>query len=159
MKDMKNLKNINQKRPKGFMFWIFSGIIMVLLYGMLSDVSRGRIQKIDFSDFMNRVEMVLSIMLLVSVGINILLFVYSRTITDRLARIAVEIVDLRETVTSFANHLKSVYELEMFYGDQTLQALMDHARSFRDYMDQFEYVYILDEEEQEEPEEEQAEDV
>ncbi|MCK5003647.1 MAG: ATP-dependent zinc metalloprotease FtsH [Candidatus Aminicenantes bacterium] len=38
------------------MFWIFSGIIMVLLYGMLSDVSRGRIQKIDFSDFMNRVE-------------------------------------------------------------------------------------------------------
>ncbi len=56
MKDMKNLKNINQKRPKGFMFWIFSGIIMVLLYGMLSDVSRGRIQKIDFSDFMNRVE-------------------------------------------------------------------------------------------------------
>jgi hypothetical protein len=110
-------------------------------------------------DFMNRVEMVLSIMLLVSVSINILLFVYSRTITDRLARIAVEIVDLRETVTSFANHLKSVYELEMFYGDQTLQALMDHARSFRDYMDQFEYVYILDEEEQEEPEEEQAEDV
>ncbi len=56
MKDMKNLKNINQKRPKGFMFWIFSGIIMVLLYGMLSDVSRGQIQKIDFSDFMNRVE-------------------------------------------------------------------------------------------------------
>ncbi len=56
MKDMKNLKNINQKRPKGFMFWIFSGIIMVLLYGMLSDVSRGRITKIDFSDFMNRVE-------------------------------------------------------------------------------------------------------
>lgn len=56
MKDMKNLKNINQKRPKGFMFWIFSGIIMVLLYGMLSDVSRGRVQKIDFSDFMNRVE-------------------------------------------------------------------------------------------------------
>ncbi|MCK5220144.1 MAG: hypothetical protein KAR14_01065, partial [Candidatus Aminicenantes bacterium] len=56
MKDMKNLKNINQKRPKGFMFWIFSGIIMILLYGMLSDVSRGRIAKIDFSDFMNRVE-------------------------------------------------------------------------------------------------------
>ncbi len=56
MKDMKNLKNINQKRPKGFMFWIFSAIIMVLLYGMLSDVSNGRIIKLDFSDFMNRVE-------------------------------------------------------------------------------------------------------
>ncbi len=56
MKDMKNLKNINQKRPKGFMFWIFSGIIVVLLYGMLADVSKGRVKGIDFSDFMNRVE-------------------------------------------------------------------------------------------------------
>jgi len=56
MKDMKNLKNISQKRPKGFMFWIFSGIIIVLLYGMLSEASKGRVKEIDFSDFMNRVE-------------------------------------------------------------------------------------------------------
>ncbi|MEN8154280.1 MAG: ATP-dependent zinc metalloprotease FtsH [Acidobacteriota bacterium] len=56
MKDMKNLKNINQKKPKGFLFWIFSAVIMVLLYGMLTDVSRGRIKEMDFSEFMNRVE-------------------------------------------------------------------------------------------------------
>jgi hypothetical protein len=34
----------------------------------------------------------------------------------------------------------------MFYGDQTLQALMDHARSFREYMDEFDIIYIEEEE-------------
>ncbi len=40
-----------------------------------------------------------------------------------------------------------MYELEAFYGDQTLQALMDHARSFREYMDEFDFIYIPEEEE------------
>lgn len=50
------LKKYKPEKAQGFYVLDFSGIIMVLLYGMLSDVSRGRIQKIDFSDFMNRVE-------------------------------------------------------------------------------------------------------
>jgi hypothetical protein len=45
----------------------------------------------------------------------------------------------------------------MFYGDQTLKALMDHARSFREYMDEFDYIYII--EEQEENAQEKEEEV
>lgn len=57
MTDLKNLKNINQKKPKNsYIFWIFSAIIVVLLYGMLTDTSRGQVVKMNFSDFMNRVE-------------------------------------------------------------------------------------------------------
>jgi hypothetical protein len=37
--------------------------------------------------------------------------------------------------------------MEIFYGDQTLQALMEHARTFREYMEQFDFIYIPDEEE------------
>ena len=96
-------------------------------------------------DFMNRVEMVLSLLLLMSVGINVLLFIYSRNVVTKLVMIADEIADLRDATGSFANHVKSVYEMEMFYGDQTLQALMDHSRSFRDYMDEFDYVYLTNE--------------
>ena len=99
-------------------------------------------------DFMSRLEMVLSLILLVSMGINILLFVYSRNVAQRLLLISAEIDDLRASVASFASHVKSVYEMEMFYGDQTLQALMDHARSFREYMDEFDFIYIPEEEEQ-----------
>ena len=35
-------------------------------------------------DFMSRLEIVLSIILLVSIGINILLFVYSRNVAQKL---------------------------------------------------------------------------
>jgi hypothetical protein len=51
-----------------------------------------------------------------------------------------------------------VYELEMFYGDQTLQALMDHARSFREYMEEFDIIYIP-EEDAEDAETQQIEEI
>ena len=98
-------------------------------------------------DFMSRLEMVLTLILLVSFGINVLLFVYSRNVAQKLVIISNEIDDMRAAAASFASHVKSVYELEMFYGDQTLQALMDHARSFREYMEEFDFIYITDEEE------------
>jgi hypothetical protein len=50
----------------------------------------------------------------------------------------------------------------MFYGDQTLEMLMNHAVSFDEQLDTFEYVYSLTEEEEsafeiEEQEEEEEE--
>jgi hypothetical protein len=109
-------------------------------------------------DFMSRLEMILSLILLLSLGINALLFVYSRNVAQRLVLISDEIDDMRAAAASFAEHVKSVYELEMFYGDQTLQALMDHARSFREYMEEFDFIYITDEEE-EDAETQQIEEV
>ena len=98
-------------------------------------------------DFMSRLEMVLSLILILSLGINDVLFVYSRNVAQKLVIISEEIDDMRAAVASFASHVKSVYEMEMFYGDQTLQALMDHARSFRDYMEEFDFIYIPEQEE------------
>lgn len=97
-------------------------------------------------DFMSRLEMVLTLLLLLSLGINVLLFIYSRNVAQKLVLISSEIDDMRAAATSFAEHVKAVYELEMFYGDQTLQALMDHARSFREYMEEFDIIYIEQEE-------------
>ena len=109
-------------------------------------------------DFMNRLEVILSLILFISLGINVLLFLYSRNVTSRLARIADEIGDLREEATSFATHARSVYELDMFYGDRTLQSLMDHAVAFRDYMGEFDYVYLLDQQEQNDEEDQSEEE-
>ena len=98
-------------------------------------------------DFMSRLEMILSLILMLSLGVNVLLFVYSRNVAQRLVLISDEIDDMRAAAASFAEHVKKVYELEAFYGDQTLQALMEHARSFREYMDEFDFIYIPDGEE------------
>ena len=37
--------------------------------------------------------------------------------------------------------------MEMFYGDQTLQSLMDHAKSLNEQLTTFEYIYSLTEDE------------
>jgi 2-iminoacetate synthase ThiH len=46
-------------------------------------------------------------------------------------------------ITSYRNHIKAVYEMEMFYGDETLQHLMDHTRSLHEVLDEFEDIYEI----------------
>ncbi len=101
-------------------------------------------------NLLTRIEIVASILLTLSVASNIVLFFYSRNLLAKLIRFSNEVFELREETTSFANHLKDVYELEMFYGDMTLGSLMEHAKSFRDYVDSFDYIYILEDDDGEE---------
>jgi enoyl-[acyl-carrier-protein] reductase (NADH) len=96
---------------------------------------------------MSRLEIILGIVSAVSILFNICLVLYARGAIIRLLSISEELGDFHAMVDAFANHLKTVYELEMFYGDQTLETLLQHARSFNDQLDTFEYIYSLTEEE------------
>lgn len=49
-------KNVNQKNSKGILFWLASIIIIIFLWSLLSDVSKGREIELKFSDFMGKVE-------------------------------------------------------------------------------------------------------
>ena len=92
---------------------------------------------------MSRLETVITLVLIVSLIANVGFFVYTRSILSRLLFISEELGDLQQMITSFTNHLQSVYELEMFYGDATLEHLLEHASSFADQMETFEYIYSL----------------
>mgnify|MGYP003627053835 FL=1 len=96
---------------------------------------------------MSKIEIILSVMLLLSVAINIGLFVYAKTVLMRLLNIADELYDLQQMTDNFAKHLNEVYELETFYGDQTLHSLLEHAVSFNEHIETFEHIYHLIEEE------------
>ena len=61
-------------------------------------------------------------------------------------------------VNSFARHLKAVYELDTFYGDQTLSHLLQHAVSFNEQLETFEYIYSLTEDENLEPTDEETDE-
>ena len=98
---------------------------------------------------MSRFEIIASILLTISVLINIGVFTYARGAIVRLLSVSEELGDLQEMVNSFTGHLQAVYELDSFYGDETLRALLEHAISFNEQMETFEYIYSLTEEEQE----------
>ena len=107
---------------------------------------------------MSRLENILSAMLFLSVVLNIGILIYARAAIVRLLSVSEELGDLQQMVNSFTAHLKTVYELDMFYGDQTLHSLLEHAVSFNEQMDTFEYIYSLTEEESAEAAEEEEHD-
>lgn len=56
MTNMKNMKNINQKSPKGLLFWIASLVVIIILWSNLGDFSGSKINTLIFSEFMQEVE-------------------------------------------------------------------------------------------------------
>jgi hypothetical protein len=101
---------------------------------------------------MSRLEIILSCVLTISIFFNIGVFVYARSAILRLLWVSEELGDLKAMVASFSNHIQSVYNTEMFYGDATLSALIDHAKSFDEQLETFEFIYILTETEEEQEE-------
>jgi hypothetical protein len=96
---------------------------------------------------MSRLEIILSAALLVSIIFNVGIFLYARAAITRLLFVSEELGDLQRMIDAFAKHLKSVYDLEMFYGDATLQHLLNHAVSFNEQLETFEQIYSLIEKE------------
>ena len=102
---------------------------------------------------MTELELILSIVIALSVLLNVCVFAYARSAISRLLYVSNELGDLKSMIESFSTHTESVYQMEMFYGDQTLESLMEHANSFNEQLETFEYIYSLTEEEtDEEPE-------
>jgi len=102
---------------------------------------------------------ILSIILAISLIFNVLMYWYSRQLTQKLSFIYDNIGDVSELITNYRTHLKSVYSMEMFYGDETLKFLMDHTRSIgvllEDYEDPEFFVEEFEEEDEDAPQQEE----
>jgi len=81
---------------------------------------------------------ILITVLVASLIFNGVMFWYLQKLTQRLTFIYQNIGEVSEIITNYRAHLKSVYSMEMFYGDETLQYLMDHTRSISTLLEDFE---------------------
>ena len=95
---------------------------------------------------MSRLEIILSAILFISTIFNVGLFIYTRNVVAKLLFVSEELGDLQNMTDALAKHLKRVYELDTFYGDETLHALLQHAVSFNEYLFTFEEIYSITEE-------------
>jgi len=94
---------------------------------------------------MSRLEIILSAILTLSVLLSVGILLYARAAIVRIVSVSEELSDLQQMADSFAYHLKVVYELDSFYGDETLRGLLEHAISFNEQMDTFDYIISLTE--------------
>ena len=97
---------------------------------------------------MTKIEIILSATLTLSLLFNAGLFVYARQVVSKLIQISGELGDLETMIKSFTNHLDSVYNLETFYGDSTLQGLLNHTKDFSEFVTGMKVNFEIEKEEE-----------
>jgi len=77
------------------------------------------------------IDILLGLGLLISVGANILLVRLASWQSRDLTIVSDNLGDLVEIIENYGKHLKKVYELDSFYGDETLKFLLDHTNAVK----------------------------
>jgi len=80
----------------------------------------------------------LSTLFMLSCLANLFFVWYSWRMLQRLNFYEIELHEILGAIKNFTNHLSTVYEMEMFYGDETLQYLLRHAKDLTEAFDQHE---------------------
>ena len=75
--------------------------------------------------------------------LNMFLLWYVWKALKKLLFVSDNISYLHEAMTGFSEHLVSIHELEMFYGDETLKALIEHSKGLKEIINEFEDIHSL----------------
>ena len=81
------------------------------------------------------IEIWLILFLITSIVVNAVLLWLLYAQSSRLYVISTNIDDLLTMIENYKNHLRKIYEMEMFYGDENLKFLLDHTASLVEILD------------------------
>ncbi len=79
----------------------------------------------------------ISIILCISISINVLLGWYLFKLLKRFLFLSDNLDDLFVQLDGYTLHIENVHSLETFYGEPVLQNLMNHSKEVVDYIDDF----------------------
>ena len=86
-------------------------------------------------------------MIYISILINIILVVLIIYISVRALDMYSSIEESFGAIESFRDHLDIVHGLETYYGDETLEALIEHSKELSDFLGEIQESYSLGEKE------------
>ena len=87
----------------------------------------------------------LIIALFLSIIANLLAFWYIRKLLAKVLFVSQNLTDLVDLLITYRNHLKRIYSLDMFHGDETLKFLIKHTNSLLDVLEDYSDIYKLTE--------------
>ena len=82
--------------------------------------------------------MIIEAFLIFSVLINIILIFYTKWVLNNYRDVVLGLENIGNLIAEYVIHLKSVYELEMFYGDETLSSLLEHGKEIVEKLEDIE---------------------
>ncbi len=83
------------------------------------------------------IDTALTIVLLISLGSNLVAFYYIRDLLGRLGWLTQNLTNLSELIDGFKSHIKGVYELEKFYGDNDIKLLTQHTSDLIEVLEDY----------------------
>jgi len=89
----------------------------------------------------------LETVLLISTVFNLFLMWYGYKLLKKYTYASQNTTEMLDVVEKYKKHLRGVYELETFYGDETLQSLLDHSEELVAYLVECENSFSLTERE------------
>ena len=92
--------------------------------------------------------MIIEAFLIFSVLINIILIFYTKWVLNNYRDVVLGLENIGNLIAEYVIHLKSVYELEMFYGDETLSSLLEHGKEIVEKLEDIELLGENDDDEQ-----------
>ena len=99
----------------------------------------------------------IELFLILSIGLNVLGLLYVRWILRQYNNLNSHLRVLFEDLAGFERHVESIHESEMYYGDSTLQSLIQHTKDLADQIEEYRD-YLFPEEELGEYEDEEKEE-
>tara|TARA_Y100000310_G_scaffold196191_1_gene196237 strand:+ start:1382 stop:1753 length:372 start_codon:yes stop_codon:yes gene_type:complete len=73
-----------------------------------------------------------------SVFLNVFLILYIRNNIVKVFVISEESAEIFTRLDSFGEHLKTIYEMPVFYGDETLGGLLEHLNTLNEFLTKYE---------------------
>ena len=87
----------------------------------------------------------LIIALILSIVTNILALWYIRKLLAKVLFVSQNLTDLVDLLGTYRNHLKRIYSMEMFHGDETVKFLIQHTNSLLDVLEDYSDIYLMTE--------------
>ena len=95
----------------------------------------------------NNLTLILMAALMLSMITTVFSVWYAVRVSRTLIYFSENMNDLLEVLSDYSNHVKSVYGLESFYGEQVLHNLLKHSQDIVEQIETFEEILYLTEEE------------
>ena len=85
----------------------------------------------------------MEIVLVLSILVNVVFITYSVICARRLFTVASNISDLQDQVSLFRAHVETLHDTEMYYGDESLQNLIEHTKDLIKEFDKYEDIFTI----------------
>jgi len=89
---------------------------------------------------------ILALLFVASIACFLLMVWYASQLLQRFRYISENSSSLLEIIKNYKDHLQKVYDLPMFYGDDTLRGLLQHTKDLAQDLDDLSEIFYLGEE-------------